>query len=55
MLTVDGSFRQLDSELRGWGQRDFPRYHHTVSKAAVEPPAAERLSEELAALRKRVA
>ena len=55
VLTVDGSFRQLDSELRGWGQRDFPQYHHTVSKAAVEPPADERLPEELAALRKRVA
>ena len=24
VLTVDGAWHRLDSELRGWGQRDFP-------------------------------
>src|SRR4051794_22152267 len=28
VLTVDGAFHQLDSELRGWGQRDFPSFIH---------------------------
>jgi hypothetical protein len=36
-LSVDGTFHQLDSELRGWGQRDFPRYEHRVAAEAVEP------------------
>jgi hypothetical protein len=36
-LSVDGAFHQLDSELRGWGQRDFPRYEHRVSAEPVEP------------------
>ena len=43
MLSVDGRFHRLDSELRGWGQRDFPHYHHTVSAEPVEPPADEAL------------
>lgn len=51
VLSVEGRFHQLDSELRGWGQRDFPRYHHTVSRDPVDPPLDERLREELAALR----
>ena len=25
VLSVDGAFHRLDSELRGWGQRDFPK------------------------------
>ena len=49
MLTVDGAFHQLDSELRGWGQRDFPVYIHTVSTDPVDPPADDRLPAELAA------
>jgi hypothetical protein len=51
LLTVDGEFRQLDSELRGWGQRDFPHYHLKASPDPVEPPAERRLLDELAALR----
>ena len=50
-LTVDGEFRRLDSELRGWGQRDFPQYHLKVSPDPVEPPPERRLLDELAALR----
>jgi hypothetical protein len=50
LLTVDGHFHRLDSELRGWGQRDFPRYVHTASPEPVDPPHADRLPDELAAL-----
>jgi hypothetical protein len=49
-LTVDGAFHRLDSELRGWGQRDFPRYVHTASAEPVDVPVDDRLSEELAAV-----
>lgn len=38
VLSVDGTFHRLDSELRGWGQRDFPRYEQRVSAHAIEPP-----------------
>ena len=48
-LSADGRFHQLDSELRGWGQRDFPQYHLVASRDPVEPPLEERLLEELAA------
>ena len=48
LLTVEGRFHVLESELRGWGQRDFPHYHHTVHPEPGEPPADERLAGELA-------
>jgi hypothetical protein len=48
VLSVEGRFHRLDSELRGWGQRDFPRFIHTVSAEPVEPPADERLIDDLA-------
>jgi hypothetical protein len=51
VLTVDGRFHRLDSELRGWGQRDFPRYLHTASADPVDPPLDDRLVGELAAVR----
>jgi hypothetical protein len=51
LLAVDGRFHQLDSELRGWGQRNFPHYEHTVSAEPVEPVVDARLIEELTAVR----
>jgi ribosomal protein S18 acetylase RimI-like enzyme len=48
VLTVEGRFHRLHSELRGWGQRDFPHYHHTVEPDAVDMPVEERLISELA-------
>ena len=51
VLTVEGRFHRLDSELRGWGQRDFPHYVHTASADPVEPPLDEQLVAELAAVR----
>ena len=47
VLSVDGRFHRLDSELRGWGQRDFPRYAHTASPEPVDPPHPDRLPAEL--------
>jgi hypothetical protein len=51
LLSVDGRFHQLDSELRGFGQRDFPQYEHRVSPEPVDPPLDGRLAGELAQLR----
>lgn len=47
VLSVDGRFHRLDSELRGWGQRDFPQFVHTVSAEPVEMPVDERLVADL--------
>jgi hypothetical protein len=47
VLTVEGRFHRLHSELRGWGQRDFPHYHHTVEPDAIDMPVEERLIDEL--------
>jgi hypothetical protein len=51
VLTVDGAFHQLDSELRGYGQRDFPTFHHTASAEPVDAPLEPRLVAELYAVR----
>jgi hypothetical protein len=51
VLTVDGAFHQLDSELRGWGQRDFPIFNHTASAEPIEAPLEPRLVAELHAIR----
>ena len=50
VLTVEGQFHRLDSELRGWGQRDFPRYQHAASPDLIDLPLEERLLDELAAV-----
>jgi hypothetical protein len=50
VLTVEGRFHRLHSELRGWGQRDFPRYHHTGEADPIDMPVEERLIGELAAV-----
>jgi hypothetical protein len=51
VLTVDGAFHQLDSEVRGWGQRDFPIFHHTASPEPIDAPLEPRLVAELHAVR----
>jgi hypothetical protein len=55
LLSVDGTLHRLDSELRGWGQRDFPHYEHRVSSDPVEPQATEDLLAALARLREEFA
>jgi hypothetical protein len=52
VLTPDGAFHRIDSEVRGWGQRDFPRFHDSVAPDPIEMPVDERLIEELAALQR---
>jgi hypothetical protein len=51
VLSVDGTFHRLDSELRGYGQRDFPQYQQRVSSDPVELPADEEVIAALARLR----
>ena len=36
--------------MRGWGQRDFPRYVDTPDPDPIEMPVEARLIEELAAV-----
>jgi hypothetical protein len=50
VLTTEGRFHRLDSQVRGWGQRDFPRFHDSVDPDPIEMPVDERLVDELAAL-----
>ena len=50
VLTTEGRFHRLDSEVRGWGQRDFPRYYDTVDPDPIDMPVDERLIGELAAV-----
>ncbi len=52
VLTPDGTFHRIDSEVRGWGQRNFPRFHNSVGPDPIEMPVDERLVEELAALQR---
>ena len=41
---------QLDSELRGWGQRDFPQYLHSTGSEPIPMPVDVRLIVGLSAL-----
>jgi hypothetical protein len=50
VLTTEGRFHRLDSEVRGWGQRDFPRYYDSVDPDPIDMPVEERLIDELAAV-----
>ena len=52
VLTVEGRWYVLQSELRGWGQRSFPSYEHHVDPEPVEPAFDARLGGELAAVLK---
>jgi hypothetical protein len=50
VLTTEGRFHRLQSETRGWGQRDFPRYHDSVEPDPIDMPVEERLIDELGAV-----
>ena len=52
VLTTGGVYHRIDSEVRGWGQRDFPRFHDSADPDPIETPVDERLIDELAALRR---
>jgi hypothetical protein len=50
VLTTDGVFHVLESQVRGWGQRDFPRFYETVEPEPVAVAPDDRLAAELDAL-----
>lgn len=50
VLTPEGAFHRIDSEVRGWGQRDFPRFYDSVDPEPIEMPVEGRLISELAAV-----
>jgi hypothetical protein len=50
LLTTEGRFHLLKSEVRGWGQARFPRYADVADRDPIEMPVEERLIEELAAV-----
>jgi hypothetical protein len=50
VLTVEGRFHVLESEVRGWGQRDFPRFVDIPAREPVAMPVEERLIGELDAV-----
>jgi hypothetical protein len=50
VLTTEGRFHVVESEVRGHGQRDYPRFHDTVDPTPIEMPVEERLVDELAAV-----
>jgi hypothetical protein len=48
LLTTEGRFHRLESEVRGWGQARFPHYVDTANPDPTDMPVEERLIEELA-------
>jgi hypothetical protein len=50
LLTTEGRFHRVESEVRGWGQARFPRYVDAPRPDPIEMPVEERLIEELAAV-----
>ena len=50
VLSVEGTFHQLDNEARGYGTRDFPAWEHTVAPEPRPMPVEARLIAELGAL-----
>ncbi len=50
VLTVEGHYHVLESEVRGWGQRDFPRFVDTPAPDPIPVPADARLPAELDAV-----
>jgi hypothetical protein len=52
-LSVEGAWYQLDNEVRGWGQRDFPQFAHTIGAEPIEALADARVVAELAKVLKK--
>jgi hypothetical protein len=50
VLSVEGTFHQLDNEARGYGTRDFPVWEHRVAPEPMAMPVEARLIAELGAL-----
>ena len=50
VLTTDGHYHRMQSQVRGWGQRNFPQFLDTPARDPIDPPAEARLIGELDAL-----
>jgi hypothetical protein len=50
VLTTEGRFHRLESEVRGWGQARFPVFVDAAAPDPIEMPVEARLIEELAAV-----
>jgi hypothetical protein len=47
LLTPDGTYHRIDSQIRGWGQRNFPVFYDTAAADALDPPDDARLAADL--------
>jgi len=50
LLTTDGNYHLVESKVRGYGTRDFPRFEDTVAGDPIDLPVEERIIDELAVL-----
>ena len=47
---ADGNYHLVESKVRGYGTRDFPRFEDTVAGDPIDLPVEERIIDELAVL-----
>jgi len=52
LLTTAGAYHRIDSQIRGWGQRNFPVFFDTAAADPLDPPDDERLAADLGAVRR---
>jgi hypothetical protein len=50
LLTTGGTYHRIDSQIRGWGQRNFPVFHDTAAAETLDPPDDGRLPADLYAV-----
>jgi hypothetical protein len=50
LLTTGGTYHRIDSQIRGWGQRNFPVFHDTAAAGALDAPDDGRLPADLYAV-----
>ena len=50
LLTTGGAYHRIDSQIRGWGQRNFPVFFDTAAPDALDPPDDGRLAADLDAV-----
>ena len=50
LLTTEGRFHRLESEVRGWGQARFPLFVDAPDPAPIEMPVDARFVDDLAAV-----
>jgi len=50
LLTTGGAYHRIDSQIRGWGQRNFPVFYDTAAADPLDPPDDGRLAADLDAV-----